>query len=420
MIAVLVLSAFQSNSISIGANEMELSRNVAAESTPTPRVTLLRDDFSEPTTFGLYDGEDAKIDQQDQSLAFAIFEPETFAFSPLDTSFEDVTIEVDASMVGGPYDNGFGVACRISDVGEYDFEISSDGYFAIFLWNETDGYVPLIDWTRSSAIHTGEGHVNHITATCLGNQLSLSVNGHHLATVVDESFSEGNIALLAESFDKADVAVNFDNVELLDPSEARVSLLPEDSLPLISDDSIELPYSDDFSGPSSWWHRQGVESSAFRQEDTFSLMLHTPQWQVFSGLGSHYEDVIIDVDVEMVAGPLNNAYGVSCRMSVEQQYMFNISSNGFYRIFLYKAEDESVYLVDWRESDVIKTGQGQVNHITATCLGDQLTLAVNGQELASVTDDTISGGDVALIATSYQEGGVSIEYDNVEVIQPSE
>ena len=63
-------------------------------------------------------------------------------------------------------------------------------------------------------------------------------------------------------------------------------------------------------------------------------------------------------------------------------------------------------------------GGNATNHITAECIGNRLTLSANGTELFSVTDDSHTSGDVGLIATTYEEGGIDIRFDNFLVTAP--
>ena len=387
--------------------------------TPTPRAALFSDDFTEPTTFEQFESESSQAIQGDGFLRISINEPEIFAFSELSQTFQDVTIEVDARMVGGPYNNGYGVSCRMSEAGEYDFEISSDGYFGIFFWSSEEGYQVLVDWTRSGAIFTQKGIVNRIAATCLGNQLSLSVNGQHLATVVDDSLDDGTISLFAESLDESDISVEFENVELLEPTEAGAIVFPEDDLPIVNGSDIVLPLSDDFSGATWVWQYEGTDATGVQQNDAYVVTVHDPQWLFVGSMGANFADVAIEVEARRVDGPRDNAFGVACRVTREHQYMFNISGNGFYRILLNKAEGDAVFLVDWTTSPIINTAPDAFNHISAICLGNQLTLTVNGAQLASVTDDTIAVGDVAVVVTAFDTPGVSIAFDNLELSDPA-
>ena len=63
----------------------------------------------------------------------------------------------------------------------------------------------------SEVIRQG-GVVNHITATCKGDILRLEVNGSVLSEIQDESFSSGQIGLIAGAYDIPGVEVLFDEL----------------------------------------------------------------------------------------------------------------------------------------------------------------------------------------------------------------
>ena len=67
--------------------------------------------------------------------------------------------------------------------------------------------------------------------------------------------------------------------------------------------------------------------------------------------------------------------------------------------------------------DDIRQGS-TTNHIKAECFGNQLTLYVNGVLLTSVSDATLANGDVGLLASTYDEAGVDILFDNFLVTLP--
>jgi hypothetical protein len=54
--------------------------------------------------------------------------------------------------------------------------------------------VDLVPWKRSEAVKTGTG-TNELTASAIGNRLSLSVNGTQVASITDGTFSSGNVGL---------------------------------------------------------------------------------------------------------------------------------------------------------------------------------------------------------------------------------
>ncbi|MDI7276370.1 MAG: hypothetical protein QME94_10350, partial [Anaerolineae bacterium] len=125
----------------------------------------------------------------------------------------DFVLEVDATPVAGPDDNGYGVLFRYVD-GEnfYYFEISSDGYYH-FRSNENDEWVQLIKWTRSDAIKQGKQR-NRITVLAEGDHFEFQLNGQRVATYEDDSFASGTIGLIAATGEEGGVHIAFDNLRV--------------------------------------------------------------------------------------------------------------------------------------------------------------------------------------------------------------
>ena len=70
------------------------------------------------------------------------------------------------------------------------------------------------------------------------------------------------------------------------------------------------------------------------------------------------------------------------------------------------------------EHSAVNMGNAQ-NHIRADCIGDTLTLYVNGQQVSTVQDAAFtSGGDVGIFAGTYDTPGADIHFDNFVVTAP--
>ncbi|MBU4226021.1 MAG: hypothetical protein KKC71_09395 [Chloroflexi bacterium] len=130
----------------------------------------------------------------------------------------DVRIEVDATKIGGPDDNDFGVICRYQDVDNfYYLLISSDGYAAIGKYE--GGSQQLISSDNMQKVDgiTPGAATNHIQADCIGSELKLYVNGNLVATATDSSFTSGDVGLMAGTFDTAGTDILFDNFYVYKP-----------------------------------------------------------------------------------------------------------------------------------------------------------------------------------------------------------
>jgi hypothetical protein len=184
-------------------------------------LVLFQDDFSD-TSGGWYrsDTEDGITDYYNEGYRIFINRSDYYLWSnPKDLSFSDVRIEVDASKIGGPDFNEIGVICRYKDSKNfYFFIISSDGYYSVNKF--IDGVEQWIGMEQpqfdDTNIRTGDT-TNYIRVDCIQQNLSLSVNGKLLTTVTDSDLKEGNVGLIAGTWDIAGTDVLFENFKVERP-----------------------------------------------------------------------------------------------------------------------------------------------------------------------------------------------------------
>jgi len=141
--------------------------------------------------------------------------------NPEGQSFTDVRIEVQATKQAGSTDNNdFGLICRYQDESNYYyFIISSDGYYGI--GKVKDGVQNLIDMADNNMLPTDTITVgdatNTIRADCVGSTLTLYVNGQQVDSKTDTDFTEGNVGLMAGTFEEVYTDILFDNFKALEP-----------------------------------------------------------------------------------------------------------------------------------------------------------------------------------------------------------
>ncbi len=127
--------------------------------------------------------------------------------------FSDFTLEVEASQVAGPNDNGYGVLLRYVDGDNfYYFEISGDGYWE-FSKQEDGEWTTLVKWAETDAIRQGAA-TNQIKVVCDAGAFTFYVNAVRVGEFFDATFDEGDIGLAASSYTDAGVHVSFDNLKV--------------------------------------------------------------------------------------------------------------------------------------------------------------------------------------------------------------
>jgi hypothetical protein len=178
---------------------------------------------------------------------------------------------------------------------------------------------------------------------------------------------------------------------------------------------LTLIFSDSFDNSETGWG-EVFEPDIIRQYggSRYHIIAQGNDVFTWSKLGRDFSDFVLEVDAAQDEGPSNNGYGILFRSEDDEHfYRFGISGDGFY--FLDKlVGDDWVAITDWTESPYINRGQAS-NRLKVACAGSQITLHVNDQHLATVTDDSYDHGDIGLFAVSFAEPNVHITFDNLKV-----
>ncbi len=199
----------------VAINEAEPTP-VASNEMPTEGSVIFQDDFSTPGGLWTSEGEAGTVTYADAQLQIELLQSEYFIWGIAGENFTDTIIDVDASIYQPAGDGDFGIICRYQDADNfYGLEISEDGYYAI--WKYIAGeYVPLVNW-ESSSIVDQYANGGHLTAACVGNTLSLILNGTVIAEAQDSDLTYGDAGLLAGTWENAHLIVRFDNFVVSSP-----------------------------------------------------------------------------------------------------------------------------------------------------------------------------------------------------------
>jgi len=179
---------------------------------------IFEDDFSDPES-----GWDRNIQGGIKDYYQGVYQikvdtPNYYSWSVAHQSIGDSRISVKMAFLGEADVAEMGIICRFVDDGNfYYFSIRSDGYFVIFKrQNHNEYFLIMDDYQPSSAINQGIAS-NFVEAECVGDRLSLFVNGQHLISVNDPSFPLGDVGLIVGAFDQPNVNVFFDNFKVVSP-----------------------------------------------------------------------------------------------------------------------------------------------------------------------------------------------------------
>jgi len=139
-----------------------------------------------------------------------------------------------------------------------------------------------------------------------------------------------------------------------------------------------------------------------------SYRVATRQAGQFAAIGAPLSnvpaDVVVTADFHKLAGPDGGGYGIIVRDQRQgpgdgssqdgRYYVLEVGDKGEVGIWR-RDGDHWVDVLPWQHSDVVKTGTAP-NQLTVRAVGDTLSLSVNGTEVATRTDSTLTNGQVGV------------------------
>lgn len=191
------------------------------------------------------------------------------------------------------------------------------------------------------------------------------------------------------------------------------------------------------------WDLYAGRLSAQAVDGALRLEVGSPQSLPFSTARLHFADFDLSLRARPVDGPLDNGYGIIFRAQNPQNYyLFLISSDGYYRV--QRAVDgEEKILSDWIPSSLIHQGMNVENTLRVTALGDIFQFYINDERVElcipddpagvstyadecvdgtmqdTLVDNAVSSGQLGVIARSFDEPGVVVEFDDVVIVGPA-
>jgi hypothetical protein len=81
----------------------------------------------------------------------------------------------------------------------YSFRITPDGYFAFDLWQDSpdSSFTTILGPSRSNAINTGAGQINHLKVVAYDGTFELFINNQKVGTITDSTFTNGKVGFIS-------------------------------------------------------------------------------------------------------------------------------------------------------------------------------------------------------------------------------
>jgi hypothetical protein len=195
--------------------------------TTTPFPAFFTETFQGDLSQWLYDvylGDSTmfKESQTSNGLRVQLDDPNLYVYyyyTPV--TYEDVRLDLTFTNLAHN-SNNINLMCRNSTSGRFEFTVQNDGLYQIWAYDGTggNGYVELADG-GSTSIRSGQQQ-NEITVTCIGNNLSLYINGSLVKSIKDNRFffSDGQVGFgvnISPTNLVTPVIVEFDSLTISQP-----------------------------------------------------------------------------------------------------------------------------------------------------------------------------------------------------------
>lgn len=173
-----------------------------------------------------------------------------------------------------------------------------------------------------------------------------------------------------------------------------------------------IQISETFDIPSNRWDQSRTEIV----DGVYEMALDLDNFDSYGLLlrATDVRDFDMSVDAVQTAGDPVAEWGIRFRQSAPDEHlMFSISGTGHYRLL--RVSDETyTSVVPWRRDRRINTGVGTTNRLRVVADGPTIIGYINGAEVLRYTDPEPRGGQLTLGLVTYDVGGLTVRWDNVE------
>lgn len=179
-------------------------------------------------------------------------------------------------------------------------------------------------------------------------------------------------------------------------------------------------YLETFDAAGTWTAGEGATSAGVVADGVYEMSVDLTGDVVWATAGRVFADGVYEVEATPLEGALDNGYGMLIRVDDEDGrfYMFKVSSDGFVYVGLCDnscADVQALVNRDWFGSPAVNQGLGATNRLQVVASGPEMTFFVNDTEVGRVENDTLSQGDIGLMAETFTPEGLTVAFDNFKV-----
>jgi len=252
-------------------------------------------------------------------------------------------------------------------------------------------------------------HLINRSGTTQVQTLQVSETGTASASFSHESQDDQTTLIVGAMAPMTRVPANYDLI-IDGPQTASIDPAGEQA---------DILLADDFSDPCSGWQLiDDNYGSVFIENGELVILSRVTDWITETNLGVSYDDVVIDVDLDLSRLTHDGYVGLACRVNASyDSYQFHIDKDNYFSIWAFiDGEWEALHDYTRLERPINRDAD---NHLRVSCVGDSLSMTLNEELLSEVTDSRLSAGDITLMAMAQGSQSVSVAFDNF-VVQAGE
>lgn len=177
-------------------------------------------------------------------------------------------------------------------------------------------------------------------------------------------------------------------------------------------------FEDDFESDTGWTEYQ-VEGHGFkRTQGGYQIYSNTANGFIWSVRSLDPANVTLEASAVLLSGSEQGYYGLVCRFNGGvDYYVMVINASGFYGIGRVQA-GQLEFLEDGIDQEGIILRGNRSNLLRGDCVGDTLSLFVNGQKMLETSDDMFSEGNIGLVVLStYRNPQIQVLFDDFKVYE---
>ena len=176
-------------------------------------------------------------------------------------------------------------------------------------------------------------------------------------------------------------------------------------------------FKDDFEAGIGNWDIQEIENGAIDINNGLLVIeANHPDWLIPTGHPAleSLDAYTLDIDISLIDGTENSEAFIYFRWwDSENHCIFEVTADGWFASYCI-IDSEFYETISWTRSSAIKTGMN-TNHLRLVDTGQQVTLNINDEFLASIPITYLTFGDLRLGAGIFEEGDTAWSFDNIAV-----